>query len=251
MLHRISLVINLEIKKREIAVSVILVLLMMVVGVFISDKISDYITTKNETFTTATQIEDPSQFNYAIQTDFGNVLAYGTISANNPVSYPDLEGQYTYIEKVTEKYTMHTRTVTTSVNGKTRTRVETYWTWDRVGSEDKQSDSVTFMSVSFPLQKFTLHSKFSEAGYISDGYHLRHYYNVIPSDNTGTVLTSIQNKTIPDGNKFFIGQNPSEVVESAISNEDVPIVLFWTFWILASGAVIWGFIYCENMWLDD
>jgi hypothetical protein len=36
------------------------------------------------------------------------------LEAAEPVTYPEIGGEYLYVEKVEEHYTMHTRTVTTT-----------------------------------------------------------------------------------------------------------------------------------------
>ena len=45
-----------------------------------------HIAETNEKFTTAAQITDDEQFQYALATDFGNVIAYGNLVAEQPVS---------------------------------------------------------------------------------------------------------------------------------------------------------------------
>ena len=120
-----------EIKKREILFGVIIVLVMLAIGFGISGAIKEYAQSKAEKYTTAVRIEDAGQFSYGMSTDFGNALVYGTLQAGQPVTYPELEGEYLEISMVEERYTMHTRTVTyTDSNGRSHTKTETYWTWD-------------------------------------------------------------------------------------------------------------------------
>lgn len=126
-----------EIKKREVLFSAIIVLVMIAVGFLISGAITEHMQREAEKYTTAVRVEDATQFTYGMKTDFGNALVYGELQAKEPVTDPALEGKYLTIRKVREEYTMHTRTVTyTDSNGKTRTKTETYWTWDYAGSWD-------------------------------------------------------------------------------------------------------------------
>ena len=60
-----------------------------------------------------------------MRTDIGNAFVYGELKAVDTVSYDEIEGDFSYIKKVKEKYTKHTRIVTkTRTNSKGET--ETY-----------------------------------------------------------------------------------------------------------------------------
>ena len=49
-----------------------------------------------------------------MDTNAGNAFVYGNLTAIDTVSYPDIKGQYMYVEKKksNRKYRRHTRTVT-------------------------------------------------------------------------------------------------------------------------------------------
>lgn len=88
-----------------------------------------------------------------MDTNVGNAFVYGDLKAVDTVTYPEISGEYMYVEKVKEKYTRHTRKVRHS-NGKTTWyTTETYWTWDRVGSEDIKCKEVSFCGVNFVSNK--------------------------------------------------------------------------------------------------
>ena len=125
-----------EITKREIIASIAIVAIMFVIGFFISDKITDYENDKNAEYQKAIHIEDSELFQYGMDTNIGNAFICGNLEAVDTVTYPEIGGEYMLVEKVKEKYTMHTRTYTVRVGKTTQTRVQTYWTWDRVGSEE-------------------------------------------------------------------------------------------------------------------
>lgn len=142
-----------EIKKREVLFSAIIVLVMLAIGLGISGSITEHMQAEAEKYTTAVRVEDASQFTYGMDTDFGNALVYGELRALEPVSDSALDGEYLTICKTMERYTMHTRTVTyTDSNGKTKTRTETYWTWDYAGSWEQESDTVSFLGCAFHPQ---------------------------------------------------------------------------------------------------
>ena len=98
---------NFEITKREILVSVSIVAIMLLIGVLIAGKISDYQLDKNEKYNKAIKIESQELFEYGMRTNAGNAFVYGDLKAVDTVTYPEIGGEYIYIEKVKERYTMH------------------------------------------------------------------------------------------------------------------------------------------------
>lgn len=154
---------NFEITKREILVSVSIVAIMLLIGVLNAGKISDYQLDKNEKYNKAIKIESQELFEYGMRTNAGNAFVYGDLKAVDTVTYPEIGGEYIYIEKVKERYTMHTRQVahTTTMNGKTHTyyTTETYWTWDYAGSEERICDEISFLNHVFSVSKIDLPGK--------------------------------------------------------------------------------------------
>ena len=50
-------------------------------------------------------------FQYGMDTNVGNAFVYGDLKAVDTVTYPEISGEYMYVEKVKERYTKHTRRV--------------------------------------------------------------------------------------------------------------------------------------------
>lgn len=239
-----------EIKPREIAFSVAIVFAMLALGFLLGSKISDHITETNEEFTTATQITDDQQFQYALDTDFGNVIAYGKLVAEQPVSADDLDGKYAILTKITERYTRHTRVVTyTDSKGHTHSRTEIYWTWDRVKREEDSTETFSFMGVSFPEDKFSV-STHRQGSMIYDNSKLRHYYEVVDANMVGSICTQIKDHTIADSNRFYADAEPQAVIDLAVRQGNIAILLFWVLWIALTGGAVYGFCALENRWLD-
>lgn len=127
-----------EITKREILASICIIVFFLLSGMFFTNKISDSVLDSNEKYNKAVKIEGTDLFQYGMDTNVGNAFVYGTLEVIDPVTFPEIGGEYMYINKVKEKYTKHTRVVTyTDSDGETRTKTETYWSWDVVGSESK------------------------------------------------------------------------------------------------------------------
>ena len=112
-----------EITKREILASISIIAVMLLIGVLISSKISEHQLDANEVYNKAVKIDNTDLFQYGMDTNVGNAFVYGDLVAVDTVTYTEIGGEYMYIEKVKEKYTKHTRTVTyKDSNGKTHTK---------------------------------------------------------------------------------------------------------------------------------
>ena len=183
---------SMEVTKREVLFGSIIVLVMIAAGVLISGSIEEHIQTETERYTTAVRIVDADQFRYGMNTNFGNALVFGTLQAKQPVSFPELGGEYMIVRKVKERYTRHTRTVTTTDSkGNAKSKTEVYYTWDYVGHEEKKSDNVSFLGEEFDIRQFNL--PYEEAislpnggKYIYEWTVTRYYYEGLPSSFDAT-----------------------------------------------------------------
>ena len=97
-----------EITKREILASISIIAVMILIGILISGKISECQMDKNEKYNKAVKIESQEMFRYGMDTNVGNAFVYGDLKAVDTVTYPEIGGEYMYVEKVKERYTMHT-----------------------------------------------------------------------------------------------------------------------------------------------
>lgn len=250
-----------EIKKREVLFSVIIVCIMLMLGIFLSGQISYGAARTAEKYATATIIRDHSQFRYGMDTDFGNALVYGDVQTDDPVTFDEIGNGYIYIAKTREDYTRHTRTVTvTDSNGNRHTKTEVYYSWDYVSHDVKTSESIVFLGETFPyglisLPKYRL--DLDAAGvenarwnYIYDGSNTRYYYEITPLSLVGTVFANLSDGTINDPSDLYADKEPEQVIKGKQTAENTYLIVFWIAWImLMSGAVV-GFLYLDNRWLD-
>ena len=88
-----------EITKREILASISIIAVMLLIGFVISGKISNYILDRNEKYNKANKIESSDLFEYGMRTNVGYAFVYGDLKAVDTVSYPEINGEYMYIEK--------------------------------------------------------------------------------------------------------------------------------------------------------
>ena len=240
-----------QITKREILASISIIAIMLLIGVLIAGKISDHDLDKNEMYRKAIKIDTQELFEYGMRTSAGNAFVYGELKAVDTVTYPELDQRYMYVEKVREQYTQHTRQVshTEIVDGKTKTyyTTETYWTWDKTGSEAQKCKELTFLGHTFPSEKIEL-PQAEHIGTITESSHVRYNYYGVSPEFTGTIFTELKDGTISDNSSFYAG---SSIAETSKYLESLTwIRIFWIFWIILTGLCVYGFYYIDNEWLE-
>lgn len=240
-----------KITTREIIASVTIIMFLLLVGVLISGKISDYQMDKNEVYNKAVKIEASDIFTYGMKTNVGNAFVYGDLKAVDTVSYPEIDGSYMYVEKVKEEYTRHTRQVahTRTVNGKSQTyyTTEVYWSWDRVGREDLKCKEVSFCDVVFSSNKIYPPGT-SYIATVKKSSHIRYKYYGTGIEFTGTIFTELKDKTISNNSSFYNSMTIQETVTQLESG--VAVVAFWIAWIVLIGICVYLFYRLENHWLE-
>ncbi len=239
-----------EITVREIIASIVIIFVMLLVGVTINNKMQESRLDRNEIYNKAIKIETSELFQYGMRTNVGSAFVSGTLEAVDPVSYPEIEGEYLYLEKVKERYTMHTRQVahTRTVNGKTSTyyTTETYWTWDRVGAESIHSEQILFNKVIFDYGKIECPAAFY-IDTIRESSYIRYKYYGTGVEHTGTIFTTLKDGSITDQTRFYEDKTIEETYNDLLS-KDWRIV-FWIFWIPLTGGLVFAFYYIDNRWL--
>lgn len=241
-----------EITKREILASLVIIALWMCMGIFISGKIDEWQQDKNAEYDRAARITEKELFKHGMDTNLGNAFVYGELKAVDPVTYSEISGAYSYVKKVKEEYTMHTRTVTKTrrgTNGKTETytETETYWSWDYAGKETKKSKTMMFLGYEFPGIKFDLPpSEYIQT--IKKTSCIRYKYYGVPEKMKGTIYTRLKDRTISDSSEFYNEIKPEKVVEMLEVSDE--IIVFWIIWLILMVAILYGFYYLDNRWLE-
>lgn len=236
-----------EITYREILASISIVAVMLLIGFVISGKISQIQDDKNAKYNKAVKIESADLFRYGMDTNVGNAFVYGELKAVDTVTYPEISGEYMYVEKEEEHYNRHTRTYTTTDGkGHTKIHTEVYWSWDYAGSEDIQCKEVSFCGVVFDSNKIELPS----ADYIDtikESSHVRYKYYGTKTKYTGTIFTKLKDKTISDSTRFY--ELSIEETKDKLER-NIGIVFFWIIWIIVMVLAVFGFYYIDNEWLE-
>ena len=237
-----------EVTKREIIISIAVAAIMLIIGFSISGKIIDAQNDKNAEYQKAVHIEDSELFQYGMDTNVGNAFVYGDLKAVDVVTFDEIGGEYLYVEKVKEKRTLHTRTYTVKVGKTTTVRTETYWTWDEVNRENKQSLEIMFCGVVLPSIKVEIpDTEYIDT--IKESSEIRYKYYGTPIKHTGTVYTKLSDGTILDNSRFFKDYTIEQALDSCTSG--VGNVMFWALWIVLTVGAVVGFCYLDNRWLED
>ncbi len=240
-----------EITKRELLVSISILAVLLLIGLLISEKISEYQMDLNEKYNKAVKIETQELFEYGMQTNIGNAFVYGELEAVDSVTYPEIGGEYMYIKKVEEQYTSHVRRVphVTIVNGKTRARytTEIQHTWDEVKTEELQCSQISFQGVVFPVCKIQMPEK-TYITTVQESPEIRYQYYGVRVKFTGTIFTELKDNTISDKTMFYNGST----IESTIERLEINYltVLFWIVWGIFIFGCIFMFYYVDNRWLE-
>lgn len=239
-----------EITKREILVSISIVALLLIIGIVISNKIYALQTDKTETYNKAVKINTSEMFQYGMSTNVGNAFVYGELKAIDYVTYPEIHGQYLYIEKQREEYTQHTRINTyTDENGNTYTQEEIYYTWDYVCTESLKCTQISFCGVVFDSNKIST----PVAEYIDTldiTSRIRYKYYGVVAKQKGTIFTELRDNTISDQSEFFVGTDIDATLKQIATKQKTQVIIFWVLWIGLTGILVYMFYYAENRWLE-
>lgn len=239
-----------KVTKREVLFSIVIICIMLVIGIVIAGNINDAAMEKQQEYMTALQINnDKDLFEYGMRTNVGNAFVYGELKAVDTVTFDEIGGEYSYVEKVKERYTRHTRTVTDydEDGNPVGSHEEEYWTWDKVDSWDKHSNKITFIGVEFNYGAI----QFPSTNYIctiKESSKIRYKYYGDPIYSIGTIYTNLSDGAI-HGSTMYHKSTIEETLEFKTS--DFGIVFFWIGWVFLTGAIVYGFYELDNWWLED
>lgn len=146
-----------------------------------------------------------------------------------------------------ELYNMHTETyITTDDKGNAQVNTRTYWSWDYAGSEDMRCQEISFCGVNFASNKIDLPDA-DHIATIKESSNERYKYYGVGAECKGTIFTDLRDKTIPNNTSFYNNLTIDETIERLES--DFPIIIFWIFWVVLIGGMVFGFYYLDNEWL--
>lgn len=238
---------------REAVFSIAIFFLMLMFGFFLSEKIASSLDEQNQEYYQAVKIDgDAEVFQYGMRTNIGNAFVSGVLEAVDPVTYPELGGEYAYVEKIKEKYTKHYKTVDDydEDGNKIGSHKEEYWTWDVVWREETHCGSIRFLETDFDYGKIPFPgTEYLET--IKESSKIRYKYYGVATSHQGAIYADLREKTVNDA-VFIAGCGSAHEAEERMeSSGKGALVGFWLFWIVLTGFVIYGFCYFDNRWLED
>lgn len=249
---------EIRITKRELLASVTIIAIMLLFGFVIAGKIEASQMDKNAEYYKAAQITDSDMFQYGMDTSVGNAFVYGTLEPVDTVTFPEIGGQYMYIEKVEEHYNRYEEEVKKKdSDGNEYTETEVSYRWDVEGREELRAKELKFLGVVFPIEKIVLPGSLYidtikgdrtwswESG---EFVKVRFKYYGCQGPYAGTIYTDLRDGTISEKSTFYNDKGISQTIDTLTS--EVGIVVFWIAWIMLTGVAVFSFFYLENDWLE-
>ena len=246
---------NSDFTLREAILSVGLLGLAILIGLFITNCISDAINESNLKYEQTIQIQTADEFQHCLNTNIPSVFSYGEIKSNESVGFDYIGYDYMYARREHEHYTRHEEEVEVddydSDGNKIGSHTEThvYYSWDYVDGETRHVDTVLFNNVEFKYDELDLPytDKYATDKYDSND---RNVYTAITKDgHIGTLYAEIDNKKLKH-NKFYEDYSTEEAYNSCLTNPTAVCVGFWIIWLGLCGYGIAYFIYMDNDWLN-
>lgn len=235
---------NIQITLREILLTIIISLFLLMCGNSISQVIENKIEEKNENLNTALKIEDEDSFAWALQTNPGYAFVYGKLTTETPLIDKNIKGEWIYLYKDYKHYTQHTRTVTHS-NGKTTwTTTEIYYTWDTIKTKSDTANNVAFCGQGgLPL---TYDDHYIKSVRIDSDDKIEYYGT--KNNVNGTIYTTIKDNKIKK-TKFYETTIKKYMNFKKISYKTI-FIIFWIIWIFLIIILNIVIIAFDNYWLD-
>jgi len=220
-------------------VSIAIVSLFLMIGMLLSGVIDGWLKNRYQDYDKALQIVDDAElFDQAMRTCAGYAFVQGELRAVDPVSIPDIPGEYGYIIKIRQRQRRHTRTFTnTDSKGHTHTRIQTYRTWHDEQTWRWHCEQISFLGHHFPYG--TIHAP--SARYIDTIYEssqIRYVYYACAAEYTGTLWARLGDSEISE-TVFYEGQDIGETISWLESGWEK--IVFWIVWMLLMGLAILGF----------
>lgn len=225
---------------------VIAAALMILIGLKIHGKIASNAAAKTDKYTSALQITTKTELEKALAGDGTYAFMYGTLEAADTVTLPELDGEYMYIKKSTQKYLFHVdSTMYPAIDGNGgityRYVPSSHYSWDTISSKEYKCKNITFLGSTFPSDFVEELSPDYKGTSESEG-DIRYKYYLVSTKHTGTVYTWIGDGSVAKNGDFYENKTIQEVLNKLVTptNGFAEILqgLFWGVWICAIGLVV-------------
>lgn len=191
---------------KKLIAAIVFIVISVVIDIVVCAKVANHNRQQRSMYQTALKTTDKDRFNYIINSQQGNVITNARLTASEGVKFPEMtnKNKFMYVERTLEEYTMHT-TVTTDSKGNIQTT--TYWSWDDVRTDKRQTKKVSIYGKQYDASKFNVGrflqdksaSKITNEKY-SSYYYLdgdrRYRYEVVPIKIKGSFIAKAVNGTL-------------------------------------------------------
>ena len=201
------------------------------------------------------------EFLYAINTNVGTTLSYGTFSAVEPQSISELIGEFSYIGKTKEEYCIHVDQVcTTDSDGDLSCRTEISYSWDSKGKEHLETNLYMFLGNQFSQETLSmpfnirynlnpdlvapeyhklLHNSYiyeEERGWGTSVGDIRYKYNIIPQNfNASLFARFYENKILnPKKENRELEVYYEKTIEEVMLQQEKDIKVFTIIYFIVS-----------------
>ncbi len=145
-----------ELKVRYFILPTVIVAFMIMTGIWIHNKMEDSRLANNTMYETAIPADDKDSYDYILDTQQGIFYTHGLFTAEQPVEFSEIDGEYAELKRREEHYVMKTRVVTyTDSEGNTHTKTETYWEWEHYHTDYLSTKTIMFNDHSYDYDKFS------------------------------------------------------------------------------------------------
>lgn len=233
------------------AMCVVVAALMVMAGKSIHKKIAANAAVKIDKYTSALQITTKTELEKALAGDGTYAFIYGTLEAADTVTLPELDGEYMYIEKSTQKYSLHVDTTmypASDGNGGITYKYmpSSHYSWDTISSKEYKCKNITFLGATFPSDFIKTLSPDQKGTSESEG-DIRYKYYLVSTKHTGTVYTWIGDGSIAKNGTFYENKTIQETLDKCVTpTTGIAEMLqgfFWGAWICAIGLVVYAVWY--------
>ncbi|MGV3337000.1 hypothetical protein [Latilactobacillus curvatus] len=237
-------------------VMVIAGILLLALSFPIKSKVIESAQSEQSVYRKAIQVPNKSDFDYAIETEQGNLITTGELTAINPVKFSEMNKAYLAIKKREQIYTRHTRTTTDS---KGHTHTEVYYSWDYAGDDKIQVDNIEFKEHLYKSKLFNFDDLFEDIdadkitntkpGLFGGRYYYvsgvrRYSYEIVKNKNKVSFIANASKDGLkPQKNKseiFLENKSIKKVIADVNQSVRTSIVLFYIIFVFVTALIEYG-----------
>lgn len=243
------------------AIAVVYLCVALGAGLLIKHTIEEYQYKQAHKYNTAVKANTAEIFNYAIDSQQGNVLASGNFTATPTVAMEDISGEYAKIVKVEERYTQHTRIYQCGTEKNPRTCTENYYTWDYRSKNVLTANTLLFFGREYPSSIFSfgfehrvgcevikenciMGYKYKDSSWFTSEGDVRWYYSVVDTTFLGTIFVTTLRGGINPVDESLIDISQSTIADTIKEvNSTTGVTIGMLLWIILCIS-----IFCHFLW---